>query len=162
MKRKNIKITPKVFRFSSDKPTRIFPFQVISLIRPPGLPAEIADRRISRILLDCMKQLFSGYGKHKTTKKRACAQPLSFSHYLFINSPIHYLAKPLYFSAKPYTIWRNYRLLPDCIGFCQIVCGFCQKVSLLPNRMRFCQKVSLSPNCIRLSPKGLNFLAKEP
>ena len=93
MKRKNIKITPKVFRFSSDKPTRIFPFQVISLIRPPGLPAEIADRRISRILLDCMKQLFSGYGKHKTTKKRACAQPLSFSHYLFIISP--------------YTIWRN-------------------------------------------------------
>ena len=124
MKRKNIKITPKVFRFSSDKPTRIFPFQVISLIRPPGLPAEIADRRISRILLDCMKQLFSGYGKHKTTKKRACAQPLSFSHYLFINSPIHYLAKPLYFSAKPYTIWRNCRFLPNCIGFCQIVWGF--------------------------------------
>ena len=49
MKRKNIKITPKVFRFSSDKPTRIFPFQVISLIRPPGLPAEMADRRIWRM-----------------------------------------------------------------------------------------------------------------
>ena len=49
MKRKNIKNTPKVFRFSSDKPTRIFPFQVISLIRPPGLPAEMADRRIWRM-----------------------------------------------------------------------------------------------------------------
>ena len=49
MKYKNIKITPKVFCFSSDKPTRIFPFQVISLIRPPGLPAEMADRRIWRM-----------------------------------------------------------------------------------------------------------------
>ena len=122
------------------------------------MPAKTADRRISRTLLDCMKRLFSGNEK----QKKSLYSSLSFSHYLFINSPIHYLAKPLYFSAKPYTIWRNYRLLPDCIGFCQIVCGFCQKVSLLPNRMRFCQKVSLSPNCIRLSPKGLNFLAKEP
>ena len=68
---------------------------------------------------------------------------------------IYHLAKPLYFLAKPYTIWRNYRVLPDCMGFCQIV-------SLLPNRMRFCQKVSLSPNCIRLSPNRLYFLAKEP
>ena len=50
----------------------------------------------------------------------------------------------------------------ETTGFCQIVRGFCQKVSLLPNRMRFCQKVSLTPNCIRLSPKGLYFLAKEP
>ena len=108
-----------------------------------------------------MKQLFSGYGKHKTTKKRACAQPLSFSHYLFINSPIHYLAKPLYNLAKPYTIWQNPIQFGETTSFCQIVWGFCQKVSLLPNRMRFCQKVSLSPNCIRLSPKGLNFLAKE-
>ena len=46
MKYKNIKITPKVFLFSSDKPTRIFPFQVIYLIRPPGLPGKKADRRI--------------------------------------------------------------------------------------------------------------------
>ena len=127
MKRKNIKITPKVFRFSSDKPTRIFPFQVISLIRPPGLPAEIADRRISRILLDCMKQLFSGYGKHKTTKKRACAQPLSFSHYLFINSPIHYLAKPpilfgktLYNLAKLPVFAKLYRVLPKGFTFAKL------------------------------------------
>ena len=42
---------------------------------------------------------------------------LSFSHYLFINLPMRYLAKPLYFSAKPYTIWRNYRLLPNRIRF---------------------------------------------
>lgn len=69
--------------------------------------------------------------------------PLSFyqfSHTLF--------GAPLYFSAKPYTIWRNCRFLPNCIGFCQIV-------SLLPNRMRFCQKVSLKPN-------RLYFLAKYP
>ena len=50
MKYKNIKITPKVFCFSSDKPTRIFPFQAISLIRPPGPPAEKADRRIWRMM----------------------------------------------------------------------------------------------------------------
>ena len=137
MKRKNIKITPKVFRFSSDKPTRIFPFQVISLIRPPGLPAEIADRRISRILLDCMKQLFSGYGKHKTTKKRACAQPLSFSHYLFINSPIHYLAKPLYNLAKPYTIWRNYQFLPDCMGVLPKGFTFAKSYEVLPKGFTF-------------------------
>ena len=76
--------------------------------------------------------------------------PLSFYQF-----SIHYLAKPLYFSAKPYTIWRNCRFLPNCIGFCQIV-------SLLPNRIWFCQKVSLSPNCIRLSPNRLYYLAKEP
>ena len=46
---KNIKNTPKVFCFSSDKPTRIFPFQAISLIWPPGLLAEMADRRIWRM-----------------------------------------------------------------------------------------------------------------
>ncbi len=33
---KKCKNASKVFRFSSDKPTRIFPFQVIFLIRPPG------------------------------------------------------------------------------------------------------------------------------
>jgi len=50
MKYKNIKITPKVFRFSSDKAARILPFQAIPLIRPPGLPAETADRRIWKLL----------------------------------------------------------------------------------------------------------------
>ena len=94
--------------------------------------------------------------------KWGLCSPLSFSHILFTAILIHYLAKPLYFSAKPYTIWRNYRLLPNCIGFCQIVWGFCQKVSLLPNRMRFCQKVSLTPNCIRLSPNRLYFWQKNP
>ena len=41
---KKCKITPKVFRFSSD-----IPFHVISLIRPPGLPGKKADRRIWRM-----------------------------------------------------------------------------------------------------------------
>ena len=50
MKYKNIKITPKVFCFSSDSPACIFPFQVISLIRPPDLPAEMVDRRIWRMI----------------------------------------------------------------------------------------------------------------
>ena len=36
--------------------------------------------------------------------------PLSFYRLL-----IHYLAKPLYFSVKPYTIWRNLRLLPKSL-----------------------------------------------
>ena len=123
---------------------------------------EITDRciyhEISCILLDSMKRLFSGNEKHKKEPK----QPLIIFPYFFTAILIHYLAKPLYFSAKPYTIWRNYRLLPNCIGFCQIVRRFCQKVSLLPNRMRFCQKVSLTPNCIRLSPNRSYFLAKEP
>ncbi len=48
-------------------------------------------------------------------QKKSLHSSLSFFHFLFINSPIHYLAKPPYFSAKPYTIWRNYRLLPNCI-----------------------------------------------
>ena len=108
-----------------------------------GLPAKTADRRISRTLLDCMKRLFSGYEK----QKKSLYSSLSFSHYLFINSPIHYLAKPIQFGETT-AFARLYR--------------FCQIVSLLPNRMRFCQKVSLSPNCIRLSPKGLYFLAKNP
>ena len=128
MKRKNIKITPKVFRFSSDKPTRIFPFQVISLIRPPGLPAEIADRRISRILLDCMKQLFSGYGKHKTTKKKSLRTaliifPLSFyqfSHTLFGETPIQ-SGKTLYNLAKLPVFARLYGGFAKRFHFCQIV-----------------------------------------
>ena len=124
-------------------------------------PRMIIPQKFSRTLLDCTKRLFSGNEKNKTTKKEP-TQPLSFSHYIFTVIPIYHLAKPLYFSAKPYTIWRNYWLLPNCIGFCQIVWGFCQIVSLLPNRMRFCQKVSLSPNYIRLSPNRLYFLAKEP
>ena len=64
MKRKNIKITPKVFRFSSDKPTRIFPFQVISLIRPPGLPAEKADRRIWRMMAIVRRFVFCRVHKY--------------------------------------------------------------------------------------------------
>ena len=112
-----------------------------------GLPAKTADRRISRILLDCMKWLFSGYGKHKTTKKEP-TQPLSFSHYIFTVLLIYHLTKPLYFSAKPYTIWRNYRLLPNFIGFCQIVWGFaklfhfCQIVWGFAKRFHFRQIVS--------------------
>ena len=109
-----------------------------------GLPAKTADRRISRTLLDCMKRLFSGYEK----QKKSLYSSLSFSHYLFINSPIHYLAKPIQFG--------------ETTAFAKLYGSFAKLFSLLPNRMRFCQKVSLSPNCIRLSPKGLNFLAKEP
>ena len=63
MKYKNIKITPKVFRFSSDKPTRILPFQAISLIRPPGLPAEMADRRIWRMKAIVRQLAFVYYPK---------------------------------------------------------------------------------------------------
>ena len=36
----------KFFAFRPISSTRIFPFQAIPLIRPPGLPAETADRRI--------------------------------------------------------------------------------------------------------------------
>ena len=126
------------------------------------LPCFPSDFRYQSALSNSTKQLFSGNEKHKTTKKKSLHSPLSFSHILFTAILIHYLAKPLYFSAKPYTIWRNYWLLPNCIGFCQIVWGFCQMVSLLPNRIRFCQMVSLTPNCIRLSPNRSYFLAKEP
>ena len=69
--------------------------------------------------------------------------PLSFYQF-----SIHYLAKPLYFSAKPYTIWRNCRFLPNCIGFCQIVWGFaklfhfCQIVWGFAKRFHFRQIVS--------------------
>ena len=109
-----------------------------------GLPAKTADRRISRTLLDCMKRLFSGYEK----QRKSLYSSLSFSHYLFINSPIHYLAKPIQFG--------------ETTAFAKLYGSFAKLFSLLPNRMRFCQKVSLSPNCIRLSPNRLYFLAKEP
>ena len=98
-----------------------------------GLPAKTADRRISRTLLDCMKRLFSGYEK----QKKSLYSSLSFSHYLFINSPIHYLAKPLYFSAKPYTIWRNYRLLPDCTGVLPNCFTFAKSYEVLPKGFTF-------------------------
>ena len=90
--------------------------------------------------------------------------PLSFyqlSNTLFGETPILF-GKTLYNLAKLQAFAKLYRVLPNCIGFCQIVWGFCQMVSLLPNRMRFCQMVSLTLNCIRLSPNRSYFLAKEP
>ena len=98
-----------------------------------GLPAKTADRRISRTLLDCMKRLFSGYEK----QKKSLYSSLSFSHYLFINSPIHYLAKPLYNLAKPYTIWRNYQFLPDCMGVLPKGFTFAKSYEVLPKGFTF-------------------------
>ncbi|MDE6761927.1 MAG: helix-turn-helix transcriptional regulator [Lachnospiraceae bacterium] len=46
-------------------------------------------QKISCILLDCIKRLFSGNEKHKTTKKSY----LSFFHFFFTVLLIHYLAK---------------------------------------------------------------------
>ena len=156
MKRKNIKITPKVFRFSSDKPTRIFPFQVISLIRPPGLPAEIADRRISRTLLDCTKRLFFGNEKHKRTAETAL-----FSYYqLFIKF------LPLY----SYTITKTaYTITETLILSRKLTGSFRVCIRVLPASIDFCVIVQQFPceypsfrDNIRLLPTSINYQAKEP
>ena len=84
----------------------------------------------------------------KQPKKEPAHSPYHF--------PIIFLSiLPYTIWRNPYTIWQNPIQFGETTSFCQIVWGFCQKVSLLPNRMRFCQKVSLSP-------KGLYFLAKTP
>ena len=84
--------------------------------------------KISRILLDCMKRLFSGNKKHKMTKKGTCKVPYHF----FI----------IFLSILPCTIGQNPILFDGTTGFCQIVWGFCQKISLTPNGLYFFAKES--------------------
>lgn len=69
---------------------------------------------------------------------------------------------PLSFYQFSHTLFGETSAFAKCIGFFQIVWGFCQIVSLLPNCIRFCQMISLTPNCIRLSPNRSYFLAKDP
>lgn len=102
-----------------------------------GLPAKTADRRISRTLLDCTKRLFSGNGK----QKKSLYSSLSFSHYLFINSPIHYLANPpilfgktLYNLAKLPAFAKLYRVLPKGFTFAKLYPTFAKSFILFGKR----------------------------
>ena len=60
----------------------------------------IIPQKFSRILLDCMKRLFSGYRKHKTTKKEPTQLPIAIpaTRILPLTSP---LSKQFPLSGRP-------------------------------------------------------------
>ena len=82
--------------------------------------------------------------KAQNNQKRACAQPLSFSHYLFTVLLIYHLAKPpilfgktLYNLAKLPAFAKLYRVLPDCMRVLPKGFTFAKSYEVLPKGFTF-------------------------